>query len=51
MTRRKEGVNVLYALADDRTFALCELMCTRVRELAATAAALVARPSTKRRSG
>lgn len=50
VTRRKDGVRVLYALADDRTFALCELMCTRVRELAAAEAALVAKPS-KRRSG
>lgn len=38
VTRRKDGLNVVYALADERTFALCELMCARVRELAAAAA-------------
>jgi DNA-binding transcriptional ArsR family regulator len=39
VTRRKEGVRVVYGLADERTFGLCELMCNRVRELAAAAAA------------
>ncbi len=36
--RDKQGLNVLYRLADERTFALCELMCSRVREQAAAAA-------------
>jgi ArsR family transcriptional regulator len=35
--RRRAGQSVLYALADERTFALCELMCARVRERAARA--------------
>jgi DNA-binding transcriptional ArsR family regulator len=38
VTRRKDGLRVVYALADERTFALCELMCDRVRELAAAEA-------------
>jgi DNA-binding transcriptional ArsR family regulator len=37
VTRRKAGISVVYALADERTFGLCELMCTRVRERAAAA--------------
>lgn len=40
VTRRKDGLSVIYALADDRTFGLCELMCDRVRERAAVAAGL-----------
>ncbi len=43
VTRRKDGLNVVYALADDRTFGLCEMMCDRVRELASTEAALTRR--------
>jgi DNA-binding transcriptional ArsR family regulator len=41
VVRRKEGVSVVYALADERTFGLCELMCDRVRERAQHAAAAV----------
>lgn len=44
VTRRKDGVAVVYALADERTFALCELMCDRVRERAAAEGALAAAP-------
>lgn len=44
--RRKDGVSVIYALADERTFGLCELMCSRVRELAA---AIDLGPAPKRR--
>lgn len=40
VTRTKTGVHVRYALADERTFGLCDLMCTRVRELAQAATAL-----------
>ncbi len=40
VTRRKAGLHVVYGLADERTFALCELMCERVREIAATEVAL-----------
>lgn len=40
VTRRKDGLNVVYALADDRTLALCDLMCSRVRERAAGEARL-----------
>ena len=36
VTRRKEGLNVYYALADERVFTLCDMMCGRIeRELAA----------------
>lgn len=42
VTRTKLGVHVRYALADDRTFGLCDLMCTRVRELAHAANAATA---------
>lgn len=35
--RSRRGQSVFYALADERTFALCELMCARVRERAARA--------------
>jgi len=48
VTRKKDGVRVVYALADERTFGLCELMCNRVRELAAAAAELT-QPAKKRR--
>ncbi|HEX5051526.1 MAG TPA: metalloregulator ArsR/SmtB family transcription factor [Planctomycetota bacterium] len=50
VTRRKDGLNVVYALADDRTFGLCELMCERVRELAATEAAIAAPAARRTRS-
>lgn len=43
VTRRKEGLNVRYALADERTFGLCELMCDRVRERATAEAAAMRR--------
>ena len=43
VTRRKDGLNVVYALADERTFGLCELMCNRVRELAEAEVALTRR--------
>jgi DNA-binding transcriptional ArsR family regulator len=33
--RTRDGTSMLYSLADDRTAALCELMCARVRERAA----------------
>lgn len=48
VTRKKDGVRVVYALADERTLGLCELMCNRVRELAAAVAEL-AQPAKKRR--
>lgn len=48
VTRRKDGVAVVYALADDRTFALCDIMCSRVREIAAAAATLAAEPPARR---
>lgn len=35
--REKRGLSVYYTLADERTFALCELMCARVREQAQSA--------------
>ena len=40
--RRKEGQTVVYSLADEKTAALCEMMCVRVRKLAAAEAALAA---------
>jgi len=39
VSREKQGATVRYSLADDRTFALCELMCERVREQTAAASA------------
>lgn len=48
VTRRKEGVAVVYALADERTFVLCDLMCTRVREIAATEARFAADENQRR---
>lgn len=50
VTRRKDGLSVVYAIADERTFGLCDLMCARVRELASAAAAATA-PAKRRRSG
>jgi DNA-binding transcriptional ArsR family regulator len=35
VTRRREGLFVYYALADDDVLALCELMCSRVEDDAA----------------
>lgn len=49
VARRKDGVRVLYALADERTRSLCELMCGRVQARAAAEAALVAPTGTRRR--
>jgi len=49
VTRRKDGLNVAYALADERTFTLCDLMCDRVRDRATAAAQLAAARQTKRR--
>lgn len=43
VSRRKEGLKVVYALADERTFGLCELMCDRVRERAAAEVAITRR--------
>ncbi len=51
ISRRKEGQTVVYSLADDRAQHLCELMCGRVRALAAAEAAFVASaPRAKRRA-
>lgn len=49
VTRRKDGVKVVYALADERTYGLCELMCARVRELASAAATEISTPPSRRR--
>jgi len=49
VTRQKDGLSVRYALADDRTFGLCELMCDRVRELATAEAAATAPPRRRAR--
>ena len=49
VARRKHGVSVRYSLADERTFGLCELMCSRVRELASAAATLTDAPAARRR--
>lgn len=46
--RQKHGLSVRYSLADDRAHGLCELMCERVRNIAAAEAALTAMP--RRRS-
>ncbi|MBL8748060.1 MAG: winged helix-turn-helix transcriptional regulator [Planctomycetes bacterium] len=40
--RRKEGQTVVYSLADERSQQLCDIMCTRVRKLAAAEAAIAA---------
>lgn len=38
--RRKDGLNVFYFIADESLFALCDLVCSRLRaDLAAKAAA------------
>lgn len=50
VTRRKDGVAVVYALADERTFVLCDMMCNRVRERAAAEAAFAAAPARKHRA-
>ena len=42
--REKDGLSVWYSLADERAFGLCELMCARVRELAAVEAKITAMP-------
>ena len=49
VTREKRGLQVVYALADDRAAQLCELMCNRVQQqLAAAAAAAGMAPLRKR---
>ncbi len=48
VSRRKDGLHVVYALADERTMGLCELMCARVRERAEAEAALTAAPTRRR---
>jgi DNA-binding transcriptional ArsR family regulator len=49
VTREKRGLQVVYALADDRAAELCDLMCNRVQQqmVAAAAAAGIA-PARKR---
>ncbi len=42
VTRRREGLFVYYALADDDVLALCELMCGRVADDAAAEHLLLA---------
>jgi DNA-binding transcriptional ArsR family regulator len=32
VNRRRDGVNVLYSLADPRVFELCDIMCGRMGE-------------------
>lgn len=50
--RRKDGLNVVYGLADERAFALCDLMCARVRALATAEAQLTGSAVSRRsRSG
>ncbi len=50
--REKRGTEVWYSLADQRTLALCELMCNRVRERAAaeSAVAMPARRARRRKA-
>jgi DNA-binding transcriptional ArsR family regulator len=36
VARRKEGVSVYYALADQSVFRLCDIMCYRISRQAAT---------------
>jgi DNA-binding transcriptional ArsR family regulator len=47
--RRKDGISVVYALSDERAFALCDLMCARVRDLATAEAALTGSPPVRRK--
>lgn len=49
VARRKVGISVVYGLSDERAFALCDLMCARVRDLAAAEAALISPPSARRK--
>lgn len=50
VTRRKEDVRVIYAIADDRTYALCDLMCGRVRERIARDHAILAPPPAEKKT-
>lgn len=47
--RRRDGLHVYYALADDRAAVLCETMCDRVQRLAQASAAQLL-PPTKRKA-
>ena len=49
VTRRKSGTAVVYSLGDPRAAALCDLMCTRVRERAEAEAELTAAPAARRK--
>ena len=42
VTRRKEGLHVRYALADRSVFRLCEIMCDRLNDHAASRRRLLA---------
>jgi DNA-binding transcriptional ArsR family regulator len=44
VTRRRQGLSVVYALADKSTLELCELMCSRVRERAQAMALSLSAP-------
>ena len=33
MSRRRDGLFAYYTLADDRVFALCDMMCGRMEEM------------------
>ena len=48
VSRRRDGLHVVYALADDRTQQQCDMMCARVRERAEAEAALTAAPTRRR---
>jgi len=44
VTRRRDGMYVYYALADEKVLALCELMCGRLEEEVEAARVLFGRP-------
>jgi DNA-binding transcriptional ArsR family regulator len=49
LARRKDGTSVLYRIADEGVFALCEQVCGSLQEQLATLHAVVAPPPRTRR--
>jgi DNA-binding transcriptional ArsR family regulator len=50
VTRRRDGLHVIYALAGDDVSRLCDLMCGRIEQEARTEAQLVSAPRSAARS-
>lgn len=51
VTRRKEGLNVYYSLADQDVFSICDIMCGRLERETAAQRNVLGAPARSRRRG